>query len=77
MAKKIYETEKSYKFNISQLSEIFGMDRKTIRRRLNFAEVKPIMNASGAKHYTLLDASIAIMSFEKRTQELVYRIHGR
>jgi len=77
MAKKIYETEKSYKFNISQLSEIYGMDRKTIRRRLNYAGVKPGLNASGAKLYTLLDASIAIMSFEKQTQELVYRIHGR
>ena len=53
------------------------MDRKTIRRRLNYAGVKPGLNASGAKLYTLLDASIAIMSFEKQTQELVYRIHGR
>ncbi len=77
MAKKIYETDRAFQFNISQLADIFGIDRKTVRKRLKYVGLKPSGKKSGTDVYTLSDAAIAIVSFEKQTQELVYVIHGR
>lgn len=77
MAKKIYETEKSFQLNISQLADMFGVDRKTVRKRLAYVGTKPSGKKSGSNVYTISDAAIAIVSFDKQTQDLVYRIHGR
>lgn len=50
----------AYLYNISRLAEGFGFDRKTVRSRLNQAQVKPAGRRKGNPVYALSDVGPAL-----------------
>ena len=58
-ASRIKEAEKNL-YSINRLAEHFGMDRGAVRRHLNEAKVRPIVNQVNKKLYRLEDAQTAV-----------------
>jgi len=48
--------------NISQLAELFDLDRATVRKRLRSASVEPVASEKGINRYSSAEAAAAILT---------------
>jgi len=65
MAKKRYKTAHLFLKNVTELGEMFDLNRDTVRRRLNKYQVKPYKVEKGINVYVVREAAEAIISLER------------
>lgn len=63
---EITPIQEAYAYNISRLAEAFCLDRKTVRKRLSQAMVRPISKRNGQPVYALADVGPALFGAQAR-----------
>tara|TARA_Y100000114_G_scaffold156378_1_gene183367 strand:- start:942 stop:1436 length:495 start_codon:yes stop_codon:yes gene_type:complete len=63
---EITPIQEAYAYNISRLAEAFCLDRKTVRKRINQAMVKPVSKRNGQPVYALADVGPALFGAQSR-----------
>lgn len=63
---EITPIQEAYAYNISRLAEAFCLDRKTVRKRLSQAMVRPISKRNGQPVYALADVGPALFGAQSR-----------
>ncbi|WP_049544731.1 hypothetical protein [Vibrio nigripulchritudo] len=66
MAKQRYKTAHLFLKNVTELGEMFDLNRDTVRRRLNAYQVKPHKKEKGVNVYVVKEAAEAIIIHEVR-----------
>ncbi|HHY0432759.1 TPA: hypothetical protein ACVU44_004730 [Vibrio parahaemolyticus] len=66
MAKQRYKTAHLFLKNVTELGEIFDLNRDTVRRRLKRCQVKPFKTEKGVNVYVMREAAEAILASELR-----------
>lgn len=61
--------QEAYAYNISRLAEAFCLDRKTVRKRLNQAMVRPVSKRNGQPVYALADVGPALFGAESKPKD--------
>nr|WP_181391877.1 hypothetical protein [Vibrio mediterranei] len=66
VAKQRYKTAHLFLKNVTELGEMFDLNRDTVRRRLNAYQVKPHKKEKGINVYVVREAAEAIIAYEAR-----------
>lgn len=66
MAKQRYKTAHLFLKNVTELGQIFDLNRDTVRRRLNAYQVKPHKKEKGVNVYVVREAAEAILAMESK-----------
>ncbi|OED68892.1 hypothetical protein A165_02505 [Vibrio tasmaniensis ZS-17] len=64
MANQLYKTAHLFLKNVTELGEIFDLNRDTVRKRLRAYQVKPHSKEKGVPVYIVKEAAEAIISVE-------------
>ncbi|MFW9651211.1 hypothetical protein V3H25_22570 [Vibrio parahaemolyticus] len=70
MAKQRYKTAHLFLKNVTELGEMFDLNRDTVRRRLNKYQVKPHKVEKGINVYVVREAAEAIIALEFERMEV-------
>lgn len=64
MANQLYKTAHLFLKNVTELGEMFDLNRDTVRKRLRAYQVKPYSKEKGVPVYVVKEAAEAIISVE-------------
>lgn len=64
MANQLYKTAHLFLKNVTELGEMFDLNRDTVRKRLRAYQVKPHSKEKGVPVYVVKEAAEAIISME-------------
>ncbi|ODS09718.1 hypothetical protein [Vibrio scophthalmi] len=66
MAKQRYKTAHLFLKNVTELGEMFDLNRDTVRKRLRASQVKPHKTEKGINVYVVKEAAEAIIGCEEK-----------
>ncbi|KLV03295.1 hypothetical protein ABT56_20210 [Photobacterium aquae] len=66
MAKKRYQTAQNHLRNVTELGEMFDLNRDTVRKRLSAKCIQPFAKHRGVNVYIVREAAEAIIEYELR-----------
>ena len=59
---EVARIEEAYHWNLTRIADAFGMNRGTVRKRIQAAGVRPSSVRKGVQHYALADVGPALFS---------------
>lgn len=65
MTRKVYQTAHNHLRNITELGDMFDLNRDTVRRRLTAHNVQPFRQVKGVNVYIVKEAAAAIVAHEQ------------